>query len=36
MNVLFNEVKAGNKPGASVFAAAESERDQLDSSVGTH
>jgi xanthine permease len=29
MNLLFNEVKAGNKPGASVFAAAESEKDEL-------
>jgi uracil-xanthine permease len=29
LNLLFNEVKAGNKPGASVFAAAESEYDEL-------
>ncbi|GAB3439324.1 nucleobase:cation symporter-2 family protein [Phycicoccus ginsengisoli] len=29
LNVLFNEVTAGNKPGASVFAAAESEKDEL-------
>ncbi|EBN0293917.1 purine permease, partial [Salmonella enterica subsp. enterica serovar Heidelberg] len=29
LNVLFNEVKAGNRPGASVFAAAERERDEL-------
>lgn len=29
LNVLFNEVKKGNKPGASVFAAAEAERDEL-------
>jgi hypothetical protein len=25
MNLLFNEIKAGNKPGASVFAAGTSE-----------
>ena len=29
LNVLFNEVRAGNRPGASVFAAAESEKDEL-------
>ena len=29
LNVLFNEVKAGNRPGASVFAAAESSKDSL-------
>ncbi len=29
LNVLFNEVKAGNRPGASVFAAAQDERDEL-------
>ena len=29
LNLLFNEVRAGNKPGASVFAAAESEKDEL-------
>ena len=29
LNLLFNEVKAGNRPGASVFAAAESEKDEL-------
>ena len=29
LNVLFNEVKAGNRPGASVFAAAEREKDDL-------
>lgn len=31
LNVLFNEVRAGNRPGASVFAAAESSRDKLSS-----
>ncbi|MGN6754475.1 MAG: nucleobase:cation symporter-2 family protein [Intrasporangium sp.] len=29
LNLLFNEVRAGNRPGASVFAAAESEYDEL-------
>jgi xanthine/uracil permease len=29
LNVLFNEVRAGNRPGASVFAAAESSKDNL-------
>ena len=29
LNVLFNEVKAGNRPGASVFAAAHDERDEI-------
>ena len=29
LNLVFNEVKAGNKPGASVFAAAEDEYDEL-------
>lgn len=29
LNLLFNEVTAGNKPGASVFAARESELDEL-------
>ncbi|RKT76894.1 xanthine permease [Terracoccus luteus] len=29
LNLLFNEVKKGNKPGASVFSAAEDERDEL-------
>lgn len=31
LNLLFNEVKAGNRPGASVFSAAESSRDKLSS-----
>jgi xanthine permease len=29
LNLLFNEVKAGNRPGASVFSAAESRKDNL-------
>lgn len=29
LNVLFNEVKAGTKPGASVFSAAEEQLDEL-------
>ncbi len=29
LNVLFNEIKAGNKPGASVFSAAEAAYDEL-------
>ncbi len=29
LNLLFNEVRAGNKPGASVFAAAEDRYDEL-------
>jgi xanthine permease len=29
LNVLFNEIRVGNRPGASVFAAAESEKDEL-------
>ena len=29
LNVLFNEVRAGNRPGASVFAAAEASKDNL-------
>jgi uric acid transporter len=36
MNLLFNEVKAGNKPGASVFAAAASEKDELGETLTTH
>ncbi|MFJ9370666.1 nucleobase:cation symporter-2 family protein [Nocardia sp. NPDC101769] len=29
LNLLFNEIKRGNKPGASVFAAAEDRKDDL-------
>ncbi|WP_405484760.1 nucleobase:cation symporter-2 family protein [Nocardia sp. NBC_00511] len=29
LNLLFNEIKRGNKPGASVFAAADDSRDRL-------
>ena len=33
LNVLFNEVRAGNRPGASVFAAAETSKDHLGDSL---
>jgi NCS2 family nucleobase:cation symporter-2 len=33
LNVVFNEVKAGNREGASVLAAAQDERDQLGDAV---
>ncbi|GAB3291999.1 nucleobase:cation symporter-2 family protein [Parasphingorhabdus pacifica] len=32
LNLLFNELKAGNKPGPSVFAAAENELDEFGDS----
>lgn len=33
LNLLFNEIKAGNRPGPSVFAAAENELDEFGDSL---